>query len=190
MAVARNSRRLGFWPFLVLASFRRHLRASFPTENATQRLLGADIARGGQIGEHLIEVLGGLPFEASPCCGHGWRRPPVYGGGYYGGGYYGGYGYRHGYYGGPYRHGVYYRGGYGHGGFYHGGYRDTAGARIMAVTGDGSLVDARLGSTAMDTNIRLAILVLIFLFGGLVRAGALLLRRRRAQVEATSFHEQ
>ena len=27
-------------------------------------LLGADIARGGQIGEHLIEVLRGLPFEA------------------------------------------------------------------------------------------------------------------------------
>jgi len=59
----------------------------------------------------------------------------------------------------------------------------------MAVTGDGSLVDARLGSAAMDTNIRLAILVLIFLFGGLVWAGTLLLRRRRAQVEATSFRE-
>src|SRR5208337_2157593 len=27
-------------------------------------LLGADIARGGQVGEHLIEVLRGLPFEA------------------------------------------------------------------------------------------------------------------------------
>ena len=27
-------------------------------------LLGVDIARGGQIGEHLIEVLRGLPFEA------------------------------------------------------------------------------------------------------------------------------
>ena len=26
-------------------------------------LLGADVARGGQIGEHLIEVLRGLPFQ-------------------------------------------------------------------------------------------------------------------------------
>jgi CBS domain containing-hemolysin-like protein len=41
----------------------------------------------------------------------------------------------------------------------------------------------------MDTNIRLAILVLIFLFGGSVWAETLLLRRRRAQVEAMRFRE-
>jgi hypothetical protein len=41
----------------------------------------------------------------------------------------------------------------------------TAAAPIMGVIGDGSLVDARTGSTAMDTNTRLAILVLISLFG-------------------------
>jgi len=39
----------------------------------------------------------------------------------------------------------------------------------------------------MDTNTRLAILVLIFLFGGLV--WTLVLSLRRAQLAATRFHE-
>ena len=41
----------------------------------------------------------------------------------------------------------------------------------------------------MDTNTRLAILVLIFLFGGLVWTGTLVLRRRRAPLVTTRSYE-
>src|SRR5208337_418066 len=64
----------------------------------------------------------------------------------------------------------------------------TTAARITAVTGDVRPVAARLGSTAMDTNTRWAILALILLFGG-GGAWRLVLSRRCSQLAATRFHE-
>src|SRR5271166_4069403 len=64
----------------------------------------------------------------------------------------------------------------------------TTAARITAVTGDVRPVAARLGSKAMDTNTRLAILAMISLFG---EGGVwtLVLSRRCSQLAATRFHE-